>query len=53
MHDFIACQNEIVNRQLVSPLCLNNLLLETSLDESNMLIIYKHLDAKKKHSLGV
>ena len=30
-----------------------NLLSETSLGESYILIIYRHLDTKKKHSLDV
>ena len=44
MHVFVA-------GQLVSPLVTP--LSETSLGESYILTIYRHLDAKKKHSLDV
>ena len=53
MHVFVACQIDVVNKQLVSPLSWNNLLSETSLGESYILTIYRHLGAKKKHSLDV
>ena len=51
MHDFVACQIDVLNKQLVSPLSWNNPLSETSLGESYILTIYRHLDAKEKHLL--
>ena len=51
MHVFVACQIDVVNKQLVSPLSWNNLLSETSLDESYILTICRYLDAKDNHSL--
>ena len=48
---FVASQIDVFNRQLVSPLSWNNPLLEISLDESYILAIYKHPDAKEKHLL--
>ena len=53
MHVFVACQIDVVNKQLVSSLSWNNSLSETSLGESYILTIYKHLDVKEKHSLDV
>ena len=53
MHVFVACQIDAVDKQLVSPLSWNNLLSETSLGESYILTIYRHLDAKEKNSLRV
>ena len=53
MHVFVACQIDVLNKQLVSPISWNNLLPETSLGESYVLMIYKHLDAKEKHFLAV
>ena len=53
MHVFVVCQIDVVNKQLVSPLNWNNPLSETSLGESYILTIYRHLDAKEKHSLDV
>ena len=49
IHVFVACQIEVVNKQL----SWNKPLPETSLSESYTLTIYKHADAKKKHSLDV
>ena len=51
MHVFVAGQTDVLNKQLVSPLVTP--LSETSLGESYILTIYRHLDAKKKHSLDV
>ena len=53
MHVFVACQINVVNKQLVSPLSRINPLSETSSVESYILMIYRHLDAKAKHSLDV
>ena len=53
MHVLVACQIDIVNKQLVSPFSWNNLLSETSLGESYILTIYRHLDIKENHSLDV
>ena len=50
---FVACQIAVLNKQLVSPLSWNNPLAETSLGESYVLTIYRHLDAKEKHFLDV
>ena len=49
MHVFVACQIGVLNKPLVSPLSWNNLLSETSLGESYILTIYRHLHAKEKH----
>ena len=49
IHVFVACQTEVVNKQL----SWNKPLSETSLSESYTLTIYKHVDAKEKHSLDV
>ena len=51
MHLFVACQIDVLNKQLVSPLSWNNPLSEVSLGESYILTIYRYLDAKKKHPL--
>ena len=51
MHDFVACQIDVLNKQLVSPLSWNNPLSETLLGESYILTIYRHLDAKEKQLL--
>ena len=48
---FVASQIDVFNRQLVSPLSWNNPLWETSLDESYILTIYRHPDAKEKYLL--
>ena len=53
MHVFVTCQINVVNKQFVSPLSWNNPLSETSLGESYILAIYRHIDAKVKHSLDV
>ena len=53
MHVFVACQINVLNMQLASPLSWNNPLSETTLSESYILTIYEHLDAKKKHFLDV
>ena len=52
MHVFVACQIDVLNKQLVSSLSWNNPLSETSLGESYTLTIYRHLDAKVKHFLN-
>ena len=39
MHAFVACQIDVVNKQLVSPLRWNNSLSETSLGEPYVLTI--------------
>ena len=49
IHVFVACQIEVVNKQL----SWNKPLSETSLSESHSVTIYKHVDAKEKHSLDV
>ena len=49
----MACQIDVVNKQLVSSLSWNNPASGTSLSESYMLMIYKHLEFKEKHSLNV
>ena len=51
MHVFVACQIDVLSKQPVSPLIWNNPLSKTSLDESYILMICRHLDAKKKHLL--
>ena len=51
MHVFVACQIDVMNKQLVSPLTWKNALSETSLGKSYILTIYRHLDANEKHSL--
>ena len=51
MHVFVACQIDVLNKQLVSSLGWNNPLSET-LGESYTLTIYRHLDAKEKHFLN-
>ena len=38
---FVACQIDILNKQLISPLSGNNSLSETSLDGSYILTIYR------------
>ena len=53
MHVFVACQMDVVNKQLVSPLSWKNPLSETSLGESYILTIYRHVDVKEKHPLDV
>ena len=53
MHVFVACQIDVVNKQLVSPLSWNNPLSETSFGNSYILTIYRHLDVKVKHPLDV
>ena len=53
MHVFLACQIDVLNKQLVSPLSWNNTLLETSLDETYILTIFRQLDAMEKNSLDV
>ena len=52
MHVFVACQIDVLNKQLVSSLSWNNPQSETSLGESYILTIYRHLDAKEKHFLN-
>ena len=51
MHLFVACQIDVLNKQLVSPLSWNKPLSEISSGESYILTIYRYLDAKKKHLL--
>ena len=46
MRDFVNCQTDVVNKQFVSSLSWNNPLSETWK-------IYRHLDAKEKHSIDV
>ena len=53
MHVFVPCQIDVVNKQLVSPHSWNNLISETLLGESYVLMIYRHPDVKEKHSLDV
>ena len=51
MHVFAVCQIDVLNKQLVSLLSWNNLLSETSLGESYIITIYRHLDVNEKHLL--
>ena len=51
MHVFVACEIDVLKKQLVSPLSSNNPLPETLLGESYILTIYRNLDAKEKHLL--
>ena len=53
MHLFVPCQIDILNKQLVSPLSWNNSLSKRALGEPYILTIDRHVDIKKKHSLGV
>ena len=53
MHFFELCLTDVVNKQLFSPLSWNNPLSKTALGESYILMINRHLEAKKKHSLDV
>ena len=48
MHVFEVCRIHVSNKQLTSPLSWNNALSETSLGDSFILTIYRHLDAKEK-----
>ena len=46
MHVFAACEIDFANKQLVSPsFSWNTTLLETSLGESYILMIYRYLHA--------
>ena len=49
----MACQIDVVNKQLVSSLSWNNLASEISRGKSYILMIYKHLEFKEKDSLNV
>ena len=51
MHVFVACQIDVMNKQLVSPLSWKNALSETSSGKSYILTTYRHLDANEKHAL--
>ena len=51
MHFFVPFKIGVVNKQLFSPLSWNNPL--GALGASYMLMINRHLDAKKKHPLVV
>ena len=51
MHVVVACQIDVLGKQLVSPLIWNNPLSKTWLDESYILTICRHLDGKGKHLL--
>ena len=55
IHVSVACQINVVNKQLASPLSWNNSLSEILLDESYILkiTIYRHLDVKAKHPSDV
>ena len=48
LYVFVACQIDVLNKQLVCPLSWNNLLSEASLGGSYILTIYRHLHAKEK-----
>ena len=53
IHVFVACQIDVANEQLISPLSWNNSLSETSSGGSYIMTIYRHLDLKEKHFLRV
>ena len=50
---FVPRQIVVVNKQLFSPLTWNNPLSKIVLDDSHILMIGEHLDAKKILSLDV
>ena len=50
MHFFVPCKTNAVNKEPVSPLIRNNLLSKTALGKLYIMMIYIHLDAKKKIS---
>ena len=52
MYVTVACQVDLVKKQIVSPLSWNSLLSKTSLCESYVLTIYRYLEAKGKTLLG-
>ena len=52
MHVFAASQIDL-NKYFVFPLTWNNPLSGTSLGESYILTIYRHLDVKEKYFLDV
>ena len=43
------CKTDAVNKKFFSPLSRNSSLSKTALGESYILMIDRHLDAKKKH----
>ena len=51
MHVFVAYQIDVLNKQFVSPISRNNQLSETSIGESYILTICRHLDAKEENFL--
>ena len=53
MHISVACQIDVMNKQLVYPIRWNNPLSETSFVESYILMVYRILDATEKHYLDV
>ena len=53
MRFFVPCQINVVNKQFFSSLNWNNPLPKTTLGESYIIMIDRHLDVKKKHSLDV
>ena len=53
MRFFVSCQIDVVNKQFFSSLSWNNPLPKTTLGESYILMIGRHLDVKKKHSLDL
>ena len=46
MNAFVTCQTDVVNKQLVSSLSLNNPLSETLLGELYILTNYRYLEVK-------
>ena len=48
-HALLPCKTDAVNKQLFSPLSRNGSLSKTALGESYVLMIDRHLHAKKKH----
>ena len=51
MHVFVAYQIDVLNKQFVSPISRNNQLPETSIGESYILTICRHLDDKEENLL--
>ena len=53
MYFLLPCQIDLVNKQLSSTLSWNNPLAKTALGQSYILMIDRHLDAEKKHSMYI
>ena len=52
MYFFVPYEIDVLNKQIFSPLDLNNPLPKTALGESYILMIDRNLDAKKNSVLG-